>query len=98
LELEVAPPAELSTASSGVLALLAMDLGGWASLCRLASALSGDEDTLPFERLAQEAQGLLCLTGGLRGSAAKLLAAGQSRLATACSGAWRSVSAARTWK
>ena len=56
------------------LVLLAADLSGWASLCRLASAVQGDGDALPFERLAQETNGLICLSGGWRGLAARLVA------------------------
>jgi DNA polymerase III alpha subunit len=80
---EVAPPEEFSTAPGGVLVLLAMDLTGWSSLCRLASALSGDDDRLPFKRLAQETYGLICLTGGRGGSLAGMLSCGQTRLAFA---------------
>jgi DNA-directed DNA polymerase III PolC len=62
---EGAPPASL--------VLLATDLSGWASLCRLGSAVQDYADSLPFERLAQETNGLLCLTGGLRGLATQLV-------------------------
>lgn len=93
LELAVAPQNEqtvLTTKSSpggsveaDVLTLLAMDLTGWRSLCHLSSALEGDQAVLPFTRLAQETAGLLCLTGGVRGKLAKLVASGQKHAATA---------------
>jgi DNA polymerase-3 subunit alpha len=70
LELDVLPPASAMTTNTGVVVLLAQDLEGWTSLCRLASAAQGDavgEVKLPLERLAEEAAGLICLTGGERG-------------------------------
>lgn len=84
LELNVAPPpglfagsAQVPAGEPGSLVLLAMDLTGWSSLCHLSSALLADPGldparALPFERLAQDTGGLLCLTGGLSGLAAKL--------------------------
>jgi len=81
LEVLAAPPPELSTAAPGVLVLLAMDLGGWANLCRIASKLNGDEDRLPFEFLGEHADGLICLSGGLRGSLNSLLQSRQRRAA-----------------
>jgi DNA polymerase III subunit alpha len=83
LEVDVTPPEALSTAPTSTLALLAMDRPGWANLCRVASLLTGEADPLPFEQLVQDMSGLLCLSGGGRGAAARLLAAGQSRLASA---------------
>ena len=64
LEVACAAPVDIPSASPGILVLLAMDMSGWRSLCRLSSGLDGDTDTLPFERLAQENAGLICLTGG----------------------------------
>ncbi len=59
---------------SGNLVLLASDLSGWSNLCRLSSAIqTGDEATLLLERLAEHADGLMCLTGGRRGFGANLL-------------------------
>jgi DNA polymerase-3 subunit alpha len=74
LEVEVGVPSELETVQPGVLILLAMDLQGWRSLCRISSELAGDTDTLPFGKLAEENAGLLCLTGGKRGVLTRLLA------------------------
>lgn len=72
---------------SAPLTLLAMDLAGWGSLCRLSSLLGRDRSTepagsLPLERLAEHTSGLICLTGGNRGWSAKLLRFGQRRAAT----------------
>jgi DNA-directed DNA polymerase III PolC len=67
LELPVRAPAG-SSQPPGVLVLLAMDLIGWASLCRLSSSLQtlppGASPALPFNELAQESSGLICLAGG----------------------------------
>ncbi len=81
LDVEVTPPEDMSISQRGGLTLLAMDMAGWRSLCRISSSLAGDEDTLPFNRLANESQGLLCLTGGRRGTLAGLMNSGQLRLA-----------------
>ncbi len=64
------------------LTVLAMDLAGWASLCRLSSAALTELPesagrAVPFARFAQEANGLICLSGGRRGLLAQLLAAGK---------------------
>jgi DNA polymerase III alpha subunit len=71
LEVEAALPQDMGTFGPGVLTLLAMDMTGWRSLCRISSSLAGDNDTLPFDRLANETTGLLCLTGGQRGVLAR---------------------------
>ena len=81
LEVEAALPEGMGTIQAGTLILLAMDMAGWRSLCRISSALTGDNDTLPFDRLAKETNGLLCLTGGLRGTVARLVATKQRQLA-----------------
>ena len=81
LEVETAPPGELGNISPGILILLATDLAGWRSLCRVSSSLQGDEDVLPFDRLAGENNGLLCLSGGRRGTLTRLLAAKEQKLA-----------------
>ncbi len=90
LELDVAPPVELSAIPypSGRLALLAMDLDGWSSLCRLSSAVlgraePGEPSVLPFEQLALHTRGVLCLSGGWRGLAYRLVKTGQEREASA---------------
>jgi DNA polymerase-3 subunit alpha len=81
LEVELTPPEDMRISRPGCLTLLAMDMAGWRSLCRISSSLAGDEDHLPFSALADEAQGLLCLTGGRRGSLTGLITAGQPQLA-----------------
>ncbi len=55
---------------NGMFLLIAQDLSGWQSLCRLSSALLTEPEwiekkALPFSRLSQEAENLICLTGGL---------------------------------
>ena len=72
LEIKIVPPFGLHVNESGSLILLAMDLNGWASLCRLSSAVNQGQERLTFEQLAQDANGLICLSGGLRGLAAKI--------------------------
>ena len=73
VELEVALPVDFSAYSaskSGLIVLLAADMKGWSSLCHLCSAAQADPTSpvfLPFELLAANRSGLLCLTGG-RGS------------------------------
>lgn len=69
LELPVRAPITELEAGLDSLVLLARDLPGWASLCRLSSArlTQVDEAPLAFEQLAANATGLLCLTGGTRG-------------------------------
>ena len=76
LELPVAAPQDTNRpAAAGNLLLLALDLEGWGSLCRLSSAVNGGLETLPFESLAEQNRGLLCLSGGLRGPVNHLLTA-----------------------
>jgi DNA polymerase-3 subunit alpha len=77
--------------ATNLLTLLALDIKGWRSLCRLSSALDSDQAILPFELLAQESTGLLCLTGGLRGALACLLGSGQKRGVSAWLGLLREV-------
>ena len=90
LELQVRPPAGLPPAPGGEggrLTLLAMDLEGWGSLCRLSSALQagapaeGPAAALPFEALAGHTNGLLCLSGGRRSLAARLAGLHRDRTA-----------------
>ncbi len=57
----------------GSLVLLAQDLSGWASLCRLSSAAearpgSAEPTATPLTRLAVNTEGLICLTAGGRGT------------------------------
>jgi DNA polymerase-3 subunit alpha len=87
LELDVAlPPAPPISQDNqtGRLVLLALDLSGWSSLCRLSSAaLENPSSTMPipFERLAEHTEGLLCLTGGRRSTLNRLAAQGSQRTA-----------------
>jgi len=81
LEVETTLPEGMGTIQAGTLLLLAMDMAGWRSLCRISSSLTGDEDNLPFDRLTKETKGLLCLTGGRRGALARLVASRQSQMA-----------------
>jgi DNA polymerase III subunit alpha len=79
LELAVVPPAGWLGAAPGSLVLLAQSLEGWASLCRLSTAVQTRPERdptlgLPFDGLAADAAGLLCLTGGARGLASRLIA------------------------
>jgi DNA polymerase-3 subunit alpha len=73
LELDVRPPPALAAATeatAGRLVLLAADLSGWSSLCRLSRlALTGEDGgrELEFAALTEHAAGLICLTGGTRG-------------------------------
>jgi DNA-directed DNA polymerase III PolC len=73
LELDVQPPSGLlmSPAQPAAcrLVLLAMDMEGWANLCRLSSSvlLQPSVQSLPFHLLNAHSAGLLCLTGGRRG-------------------------------
>ncbi len=70
----------------GNLILLAMDRQGWGNLCRLSSqanadAHRGSEQRIQFDGLAQNAQGLICLTGGKRGLVQRLFEREQPDLA-----------------
>lgn len=73
---------------SGYLVLLAEDLSGWRSLCRLSSALGLDpqaaaSEQLPFFTLEKETAGLLCLCGGWRSPVYAWMAAGEREPARA---------------
>ena len=81
LEVNAALPEGIGTIETGSLVLLAMDMSGWRSLCRISSSLAGDDDSLPFDRLAMETDGLLCLTGGRRGALARLVASRKNQIA-----------------
>ena len=86
LEIDITPPMGLAAIpfQAGRLALLALDMQGWSSLCRLSSALLGEpalehKPVLPFEHLAEYARGVLCLSGGSRSLAASLAQLGMER-------------------
>ena len=74
LEINLLPPAELHlpTNSGGYpFVLLAMDLSGWANLCRLSSHLlissGGDAfSPCPLGKLMEYSGGIIALTGGTR--------------------------------
>ena len=85
LELDMYPPDELGAALGGDLTLLAMDLNGWTSLCRLSSAVQHEayNGGLSFARLSQDTAGLICLTGGMRSILDQFVCTGQPRLAEA---------------
>jgi DNA polymerase III alpha subunit len=81
LELDIVPPEGFLAAArqrdSRRLVFLAADMQGWGSLCRLSSLSNADpasngEGSLTFEQLAANSAGLLGLTGGRVGLAAKL--------------------------
>ncbi len=83
LEIPVSSPLPVDT-PAGELVLLAMNMQGWASLCRLSSALlSGDEPqtSLTYKRFSAETTGLICLTGGQRSLLNRLVEQRQERLA-----------------
>jgi DNA polymerase III subunit alpha len=76
----------LPGASPGPLALLAIDLAGWRSLCGLVSALLDDPQGNPngictIGQLDQFSAGLLCLTGGRASLPAQMIAASQTERA-----------------
>ena len=80
LELVVKLPEDMPPFSAGAapsLVLIALDIRGWASLCRLSSSLHSSLShetgrSLTFEQLAGDSRGLICLTGGSRGPLAQL--------------------------
>ena len=81
LELQARAPAGLPQAA-GALVLLAMELSGWSSLCRLSSCLqmqpAGESfPALTFEQLALYRQGLICMTGGAEGLISRWAQAGE---------------------
>ena len=88
LELDIDLPAEVSFSPADVplrtktrVILLAMDLQGWGGLCRLSSLSNGGTaQAVPFESLAEEARGLLCLAG-IWGSRAEISLRGEGRRA-----------------
>ncbi|MEQ1687378.1 MAG: DNA polymerase III subunit alpha [Sphingopyxis sp.] len=70
------------------LALFAQDDAGYANLCRLVSMAHlsperGEDPHVTFDQLAAHCQGVICLTAGAEGAAARLLADGQVAAANA---------------
>lgn len=82
MEADVLPPPELAAqtrAGASPLVLLACEPGGWFGLCRLSSQLQANPagaTPLPFQALAEEANGFICLTGGRDGLLRRLLHSG----------------------
>lgn len=73
----------------GRLVLLAEDMTGWGSLCRISSLLQSGNDgeagkLLNFEHLGMLSKGLVCLTGGGSGWLADLISAGKERQSLEC--------------
>jgi DNA-directed DNA polymerase III PolC len=86
LELPVAAPPNGFESGIDPLVLLAMDMPGWAGLCRLSSALQANPERdpargLPFDDLAAHTSGLICLTGGARGLLTRIVAGEQESAA-----------------
>ena len=81
--------------------LLAKDARGWSNLCHLVSEMHLDEraQSLPpgrrprtsFEAIAHHAEGLVALSGCVRGEVPWLAALGRSGEAVAAAGRWREV-------
>jgi DNA polymerase III subunit alpha len=67
LDLEVGAPADSLSSGLSRLILLAEDMNGWRSLCRLSSATNAslpaerERAGVAFERVAQDSAGLLCI-------------------------------------
>lgn len=85
LQIPVNSPQEL-VSPPGELILLATNISGWRSLCRLSSALMCNPPAesivgLDFNHLIQETEGLICLTGGSQGPLDRLLSDGQHQSA-----------------
>jgi DNA-directed DNA polymerase III PolC len=82
LEIETSLPVKFSPLPKdlldGKLVLLAKDVSGWSSLCRLSSAAQNEAASPPdrpitFEQLSRNSRGLLCLTGGIDGLLSRLV-------------------------
>ncbi len=60
---------------TGSLVLLAENQAGWENLCRLSSTILTQTHKVPtcdLQQIAQQAEGLICLTGGIRGAVARM--------------------------
>jgi len=82
LEIETSLPHKFSPLPEdflvGKLVLLAEDITGWSSLCRLSSAAqkeaaSHPDNPITFDQLSHNSRGLLCLTGGIDGLLSRLV-------------------------
>jgi DNA polymerase III subunit alpha len=83
LELHIVLPSAIPEAEARAypLVLLAMDMNGWASLCRLstlAHAAQAGQPQVDFQALDARNTGLLCLSGGWRGAPARLVGEGRA--------------------
>jgi DNA-directed DNA polymerase III PolC len=82
LELPIFPQKNSSidhNGDPGNLIFLATNIDGWRSLCRLssiscsASEIGSANNAIEIDRLAQESNGLICLSGGLQSLATRLV-------------------------
>jgi DNA polymerase-3 subunit alpha len=90
-DLEANFPGMVNAQPYGKLVLLALNLDGWRSLCRLSSQVLGGSLTwLSFGTLVGESKHLICLTGGRAGLLDQLVHSGRDDLAAAWLGALRS--------
>ncbi|MGQ0604340.1 MAG: PHP domain-containing protein, partial [Anaerolineales bacterium] len=79
------------------LVFLALDAGGWASLCRLSTLVhQTDARTVPLESFGQHTAGLICFTGGSAGRLSQL-ARSDEAAANAWLGALRELFADRLY-
>ena len=82
LQVPVTSPLEIQPLV-GDLVLLAQDLAGWRSLCRISSTVqtnpvNNPNQVLRFSLLAEETDGLLCLTAGSQGCFDQLVSMNQT--------------------
>jgi len=85
LQVPVSSPLKVAPIE-GDLIVLAYDLSGWRSLCRLSSALHAKpsvdiKTNLPFSDFVDETIGLICLTGGSQGNIDRLIREGLDQAA-----------------
>ena len=90
LEIPVITPKNLPTnlmKDPGNLVFLASNMTGWRSLCRLssmcssASEIESANNNIEIDILAQESDGLICLTGGLQSLLSRLVVQNQNESA-----------------
>ncbi len=89
IELDIAPPLQVISGPGGgpgnSIVLLAENMQGWSSLCRLGSLVNAALAANPYEPLsvddlASNAAGLICLTGGRRSLSAAALPGGRGKV------------------
>jgi DNA polymerase III subunit alpha len=92
LEIDLSPPKRLLSqhvqVHQGPLVLLAENEAGWASLCRISSQLLTEPEKYPggycsIDLLEQNANGLICLTGGQRSLLHRFSSAGDKNAVSA---------------